>query len=92
MTWENILVIYMATPVSQVSDETLEALSVRPDVLALQQRGPDETQPDGQQLELGRRFVASTRAMRHLWIWVQALDIAEDHWTRKLKNRLRLSR
>ena len=53
----------------------------------LRQRRPDERQPDGQQLELGRRFVAFTRAMRRLWICVQALDLAEDPWTRKLQGK-----
>ena len=38
-------------------------------------------------MELGRRFVAFTRTMRRLWIWVQALDLAEDPWTRKLQEK-----
>eukprot|EP00435_Cladocopium_sp_Y103_P001325 s2156_g1.t1 len=79
--------IHLLTPESATGHTVTKA-----HVLALQQRRPDETQPDGQQLELGRRFVAFTRAMRHLWIWVQALDVAEDPWTRRLQEKAQAER
>ena len=54
-------------------------------VLALQQCREGELVPDGQQVELARSFVAFTRAKGHLWIWVQALELAAGEWTAKLQ-------
>ena len=53
--------------------------------LALHQRKWEDETPEGQQLELGRRYVACTRAKKELWIWAQELKPAGDEWTRRLQ-------